>query len=527
MILPWLILVPVGGGLLAWILSRLDDGWARWVSLTALILQLGLALAVILPQNEGFAVAGAEAVMSEYVRPWIPQLGIDIRLVVDGLSAPFVLLTSLLGIMSVATSWRGIQDRVGFFHFQLLWIIAGLTGVFLALDLFLFYFFWELMLVPLYFIIGIWGHEDRIRAAIKFFIFTQAGGLLMLAGILGLYFLHGGQTGNYTFDYFQLAMTSVPRGLAMGLMLSFFAAFAVKLPMVPLHTWLPDAHSQAPTAGSVVLAGLVLKAGAYGFLRLIFPLFPEAATRIAVIAMGFAVAGIIYGAVQTFGQTNLKRMVAYTSVSHMGFVLLGAFAFNQLSLQGAIIVVLSHGISTGSLFMLVGNLEERIHSRELDRMGGLWSTIPQMGGFTLLFAMASLGLPGLGNFVGEFLVLFGTYQVNIPLAVLATIGLVVSTVYSVWLVQRTFFGPNTHDWELPDTTLREKMIMGVMTLVILWLGLYPQTVFRTTTPAINALQDLAGRVEISATTQQDDTGERVTVEQVAGIELGGQEGGGR
>jgi NADH-quinone oxidoreductase subunit M len=527
MILPWLILVPVGGGLLAWLLSRLGDGWARWISLTALILQLGLALAVVLPHTEGFAAVGAEAVLAEYVRPWIPQLGIDIRLVMDGLSAPFVLLTSLLGIMSVATSWLGIQKRVGFFHFQLLWIIAALTGVFLALDLFLFYFFWELMLVPLYFIIGIWGHEDRIRAAIKFFIFTQAGGLLMLVGILGLYFLHGGQTGHYTFDYFQLAQASVPRGLAMGLMLSFFGAFAVKLPMVPLHTWLPDAHGQAPTAGSVVLAGLVLKAGAYGFLRLMYPLFPEAAARIAVIAMGFAVAGIIYGAVQTFGQTNLKRMVAYTSVSHMGFVLLGAFAFNQLALQGAIIVVLSHGISTGSLFMLVGDLEERIHSRELDRMGGLWSTIPQLGGFTLLFAMASLGLPGLGNFVGEILVLFGTYQVSIPLAVLATIGLVVSTVYSVWLVQRTIFGPNTHDWDLPDSTLREKMIMGVMTLVILWLGLYPQTVFRTTRPALNALQDMAGRVEVSESATPDDDHGLSPSEQEGSLGLIVQEGDGR
>jgi NADH-quinone oxidoreductase subunit M len=310
-------------------------------------------------------------------------------------------------------------------------------------------------------------------------------------------------------------------------MLSFFAAFAVKLPMVPLHTWLPDAHGQAPTAGSVVLAGLVLKAGAYGFLRLIFPLFPKAAIRIAVIAMGFAVAGIIYGAVQAYGQTNLKRMVAYTSVSHMGFVLLGAFAFNQLALQGAIIVILSHGISTGALFMLVGNLEERMETRELDRMGGLWATIPQLGGFTLLFAMASLGLPSLGNFVGEFLVLFGTYQVNVPLAVLATIGLVVSTVYSLWLVQRTFFGPNTHKWDLPGITLREKMIMGVMTLIILWLGLYPQTVFRTTTPAINALQDLAGRVEVSERTLPDDAHALALQEQAAGLDLSTHEGDGR
>jgi NADH-quinone oxidoreductase subunit M len=274
----------------------------------------------------------------------------------------------------------------------------------------------------------------------------------------------------------------------MLLMLGFFAAFAVKLPAVPFHTWLPDAHTEAPTAGSVILAGLILKAGAYGFLRLLMPLFPEAASQFAPIAMILGVLGILYGALLAFGQTDLKRLVAYTSVSHMGFVLLGIFAWNRLALQGAVVVMLSHGISTGALFILAGGLYDRIKTRDLERMGGLWSDAPRMGGATLVFALASLGLPGLGNFVGEFLVLLGLYQVNAPLAILATLGLIVATVYALWMMQRVFFGARTEDRPLSDLDLREGAIMAVLIVLIVWLGLFPKTVLNTAQPALGALQ---------------------------------------
>jgi NADH-quinone oxidoreductase subunit M len=491
MILTGLILWLVGAALLAWLAARWGKAWSRWVSLIALLTHLVALIAIWIPylaQGGQFA-QGAWLIQVDVA--WIPQLGIRFHLALDGLSLLLLLLSDLLGIMAVAASWRGIQQRVGFFHFNLLWILAALVGVFLALDLFLFYFFWEMMLVPLYFLIGIWGHERRVYATLKFFLFTQASGLLMLLGVLGLYFVHGHNTGMYTFNYLELLGTSLPPTLGMLLMLGFFVAFAVKLPAVPFHTWLPDAHTEAPTAGSVILAGLVLKAGAYGFLRLLIPLFPEAASQFAIIGMILGVLGILYGALLAFGQTDLKRLVAYTSVSHMGFVLLGIFAWNELALNGAVVVMLSHGISTGALFILVGGLYDRIKTRDMERMGGLWSAVPRMGGATMVFALASLGLPGLGNFVGEFLVLLGVYQVNVPLAILATLGLIVATVYSLWMMQCVFFGAKTEDRPLSDLDLRESAVMVVLIVLIVWLGLFPKTVLNTAQPALEVLQQTA------------------------------------
>jgi NADH-quinone oxidoreductase subunit M len=343
-----------------------------------------------------------------------------------------------------------------------------------------------MMLVPMYLIIGVWGHERRIYAAVKFFLFTQLSGLLMLAAIVGLYFVHGSATGTFSFDYTQLLGTPAT-ALAMWLMLGFLIAFAVKLPVVPVHTWLPDAHTQAPTAGSVILAGLLLKTGAYGMLRFVVPLFPSAAHAFAPVAMALGVIGILYGAILAFAQTDLKRLVAYTSISHMGFVLLGIFAWNELALQGAVVVMLAHAISTGALFILVGTLQERLHTRDVNRMGGLWATLPRLSGAGLFFAMASLGLPGLGNFVGEFLVLLGVYQVSVPAAVLAALGLIVSTVYALWMVQLAFHGPNTHNWKAPDMTPREVVIQAVMIVVLLWMGLFPQTIINTARPSIQTL----------------------------------------
>lgn len=487
MILAWLILIPILGGLLAWLAARWQVLLARWVALTAMAITLAIAL-VIWAQHWGVTpVIGHAPWLLEYARSWIPQLGITVHLAMDGISLLMVLLTAVLGVLSVAASWNGIQQKVGLFHFTLLWSFAGIMGVFLSFDLFLFYFFWELMLVPLYFLIDIWGHEHRHYAAIKFFLFTQAGGLFLLIAILGLYFLHGQHTGVYTFDYVHLLHTPIAPAMATWLMLGFFVAFAVKLPAVPVHTWLPDAHTQAPIAGSVDLAGLVLKVGAYGLLRFTIPLFPTAALQFAPVAMTLAVVSIIYGALLAFAQTDLKRLVAYTSVSHMGFVLLGIFAWNELALQGAVLILIAHGITTGALFMLVGEINERLHTRDMDRMGGIWAVMPRIGGVGMFFALASLALPGLGNFIGEILVLFGTYRVSPLFAAVASVGFVLSVVYSLRIVQRVFFGPLTRPQALPDLTTRETVMMTGAIAITLWLGLYPQPVLNTAVTAVRTL----------------------------------------
>jgi NADH-quinone oxidoreductase subunit M len=360
--------------------------------------------------------------------------------------------------------------------------------VFLAVDLFLFYFCWELMLVPMYFLIDIWGHENRHYAAIKFFLFTQLSGLVMLLAILGLYFVHARATGVYTFDYAELLGTAMPAGVATWLMLGFFLAFAVKLPVVPFHTWLPDAHTEAPTAGSVVLAGLLLKTGAYGMLRFVVPLFPGPSHELAPVFMLLGVVGIIYGAVLAFAQTDLKRLVAYTSVSHLGFVLVGIFAWNTLALRGAVMQMVCHGLSTGALFILVGSLQDRIGTRDMGRMGGLWAVAPRMGAVAMFFAMASLGLPGLGNFVAEFLVLLGSWQASIALTSIAAVGLVAATVYALWLMQAVFHGPLRRAFTFADLGVREMAVMVAMMLALVWLGLFPQSVLDVTSVALDGLQ---------------------------------------
>ena len=488
MILLWLIVIPLVAGLVSWAAARAGHAAARWIALAAALADFGITLGLWVET----AGRPAHTWLEEVDWNWIPQFGIHFHLALDGLSLLMLMLTFFLGALSVLASWREITEAVGFFHLNLMWILAGIAGVFLAVDLFLFYFAWELMLVPMYFLIAIWGHENRTYAAVKFFIFTQLSGLLMLIAILALYFLHHRATGVYTFQYADLLRTAFPPGTEMWVMLGFFIAFAVKLPMVPFHTWLPDAHTEAPTAGSIILAGLLLKTGAYGMLRFVVPLFPGAAHQFAPVAMALGVAGILYGAILAFAQTDLKRLVAYTSVSHLGFVLLGIFAWNDLALQGAVVTMICHGISTGALFMLVGALQERIHTRQVDRMEGLWATVPRLSGAALFFALASLGLPGLGDFVGEFLVLLGTYPRSIVLAVLAAVGVLGATFYALRLVQRAFHGPNTHGWQIRDLLPRESIAVGVMIASLLWLGLYPRPVLATFQPAMARLEQFVG-----------------------------------
>ena len=488
MTLVWLIAILLIGGVVAWLAERWGRQLPRWISLFAIALDLVLAAIIWVGSSSRATLSTTQLWLSEVDWNWVPSFGIHFHLALDGLSLLMLGLTFFLGIMAVLASWTEIQEKVGFFHFNLMWVLAGIVGVFLAMDLFLFYFAWELMLVPMYFLIVIWGHERRVYAGAKFFLFNQCSGLLMLIAILALYFLHHQATGVYTFEYSQLLNTQLSHRAELGMMLGFFVAFAVKLPVVPLHTWLPDAHTQASTAGSVILAGLLLKTGAYGMLRFVVPLFPHAAHEFTPVALVLAATGIVYGAVMAYSQTDLKRLVAYTSVSHLGFVLLGIFSWNPLALQGAIMTMICHGLSTGALFILAGGLLERLHTRDLSQMGGLWTAMPRLSGAALFFSLGSLGLPGLGDFVGEFLVLLGSYRVSIAITVVASLGVLASTFYALRMVQRAFLGPNTHAWRLPDLNPREAFMMAAMIVGLLGLGLYPQPVFTTCGRALENLQ---------------------------------------
>ena len=482
MILVALIGVPLVCGLVGWAFGARRPLVSRWLALAGNIVNLLLVALLWMVYFGPFASLQMQPAAAPWLAlvkwPWIASLGISFSLGLDGLSLVMVALTAFLGIMSVLASWTGVRERVGFFHLNLSLVLAGVNGVFLALDLFLFAFFWELMLIPMYFLIDIWGHENRHRAAVKFFLFTQIGGLLMLVAIVVLAVVHGMASGSLSFDYRDLLGTTLSPVMGMVLMLGFFAAFAVKLPMFPLHTWLPDAHTEAPTAGSVILAGLLLKTGGYGFIRFVIPLFPAASREFAPIAIALAVAGILYGGFMAFGQADMKRLVAYTSVSHLGFVLLGIYAFNSIALSGAVVQMVSHGISTGALFILVGFLQDRIHTRDLNRMGGLWRQAPRMGAAAMVLAMALVGLPGLVNFVSEFMVLLGTYRVSIVVTVLASGGLVIAMVYALRMVQLAFHGSPRESWVFPDLSGLETGVLFVMIALLVVLGLFPQAILR-------------------------------------------------
>ena len=495
MMLPALILVPLLGGLAAQLAGRFGRDWPRWIALLALSIDALLLLAVTVAAPSADLPHGG-AWIAHFTAPWIPQLGIAWRFDMDGLSLLLLWLTLALGVVSVIISWREITEHVGAFHLCLMSATAGVVGVFLATDLFLFFFLWEVMLVPMYFLVAVWGHERRTQAAIKFFLFTQGSGLLMLVSILALAFVHQRATGVFTFDYFALLGTPMAQGTAMLLMLGFFAAFAVKLPVVPVHSWLPDTHTQAPTAGSVLLAGILLKTGAYGLLRFVIPLFPDAAHRFTPVALALGVIGILYGALLATAQNDMKRLVAYSSVSHLGFVLLGIFAWNALALQGVVIQMIAHGISTGALFILVGALQDRLHTRDMRQMGGLWPKVPKLSAIFLFFAIASLGLPGLGNFVGEFLTLLGTYQTAPLAAILGSLGLVMAAVYALIMVQRAFFGAASGDGDherppIADLSSRHVGVMAVMIAAIVALGIFPQPIIDVAASSLSHLTQQA------------------------------------
>jgi NADH-quinone oxidoreductase subunit M len=540
MILALLVLVPFGAGLLAVGLGRSRPALARHVALAALLVDLALLVALWLsasgpvwgegalvgdPTSTG-ATASARSPGIWAAAPWLARvswswlsgLGVSLSLGLDGLSLVMVLLTLVLGAVAVGVSTR-VTRRVGLYHLCLLWALAGILGVFLALDLVLLYIFWELMIVPMAALILLWGHEGRRRAALQFFLFTQAGGLAMLLSILGLGFAHQQAFGRLDFTYEALRALHLAPDLQVWLALGFLLGFAVKLPALGIHTWLPDAHTEAPTAGSVILAGLLLKTGGYGLLRFGVPLLPDAAAAMAPALMILGAAGVLYGALLALGQTDVKRLVAYSSVSHMGFVLLGIYAWNDLALQGVVLQMVCHGLATGGLFVAAGLLGERLGTRDLSRMGGLARDLPRLGGLTLLLALASLGLPGLGNFLAELLVLLGAMRVSPWITVAAALGLVASTLYALRLVGRVFHGPTQAPardepsppaprepsppapreaspsapdprWVL-DLDARELLVLGALSAGLLWLGLYPQPLVDLLAPALDHLQSAA------------------------------------
>jgi NADH-quinone oxidoreductase subunit M len=475
-----LIFFPAVGALALLLLRGDDHKYIRIIALLVSVAEFLFSLLML----RGVPAGTAGYQLEEFAK-WINQPPINYHLGVDGISLFLVILTTFLTPISILASWKSIEHRVKEFFVALLILEVGVVGVFLSLDLFLFFLFWEVMLIPMALLIGIWGHERRVYAAVKFVLYTMAGSILMLVGIIWLY----NATGTFDLPKIQQALAAgvlvlEPR-TEMLLFLAFFLAFAIKVPLFPLHTWLPDAHVEAPTAGSVMLAGVLLKMGTYGMIRFCLPLFPGASHRSAGWIAVLAIIGIIYGALVAMVQPNLKKLVAYSSVSHLGFVVLGIFAFQNISMQGAVYQMLAHGISTGALFLLVGMLHDRRHTFEISEYGGLATPMPKLAAFFLFVALSSLGLPMLNGFVGEYLILLGTFQRHWGWASWAALGVILSACYLLWSYQRVFFGEITKEKNrtLPDVSPREKWILVTMAVVTLWMGIGSVFITRRTAAA--------------------------------------------
>jgi NADH-quinone oxidoreductase subunit M len=483
-VVDFVIFAPAVAALVVAVIPKSQETIIRYAALAGTLVTFALSLGVL--ANFDSSVAGFQPELGTSV-DWIPEWGVSYKTGVDGVSLWMVMLTAFLAPLGVLASWP-ISRRVKPYFIFLLALETGMIGVFCSLDLFLFYLFWEATLVPMYLLIGMWGYGRRIYAAMKFFLFTLAGSLLMLVSILFLYFASSGEP---TFDYQQLIGTPLSLGTQRLLFLGFFASFAVKIPLVPLHTWLPDAHTEAPTAGSVMLAAVLLKMGAYGLIRFAIPLLPDASRELVPLVMTLAVVGIIYGAVVAAMQQDLKRLIAYSSVAHLGFVVLGLFVGSVEGMSGGILQMVNHGLSTGALFMLVGSLYDRRHTRLISDFGGLGTSVPVLAGIFLFVALSSLGLPGLNGFVGEFLVLLGTFLNYRWWVVPAAFGIVLAAVYLLWAYQRVFHGPLTVDANrsMTDLDARElAMLAPVMALIVL-IGVYPK-------PFLDRIEPAAERVVV-------------------------------
>ncbi len=483
-LLSFLTFFPLVGVAILLFMDRERKETLRWITLIIALIEFIVSLPLFF--NFRLDAAGMQFVEKA---PWIPEYGVTYFLGIDGISLFLVLLTTFFTVISVIACWKDIQDKVKEFMICLLFLETGMVGVFVSLDLFLFYVFWEVMLIPMYLLIGIWGNpQRRIYAAVKFFIYTMVGSVLMLVAILFLYFQNGAATGTYTFDVLQLYKLQVPFKAQYWLFLAFGLAFAIKVPMFPFHTWLPDAHTEAPTVGSVLLAAILLKMGTYGFLRFSIPLFPQAAHELMPVVSILAIIGIIYGALVCLVQKDLKRLIAFSSVSHLGFVMLGLFALNLQGIQGGILQMVNHGFSTGALFLLVGMIYERRHTRMIEEFGGLWKQMPLFAAFFMIVTLSSIGLPGLNGFVGEFLILVGTFKANATYAVAAATGIILAAGYMLWMYQRVMFGELTRPENkiLKDLSSREIFILASVTVFIIWIGVYPDTFLSRMEPTVKS-----------------------------------------
>ena len=439
--------------------------------------------------------------------PWITSLGIHFFMGIDGISLLLILLTTVLLILCVLSSWNSITTGVKGYYISMLILASGIIGVFCALDLFLFYIFWEVMLIPMYFLIGVWGGPRKVYAAIKFVLFTMFGSLLMLVAILYLYFQYQNFSGEYTFNLLKLMDMTLPYHPQLWLFGAFALAFAIKVPLWPLHTWLPAAHVQAPTAGSVILAGVLLKMGTYGFIRICMPLFPDATLAFMPYISVLAVIAIIYGALVSMVQKDVKSLVAFSSVSHMGFVMLGLFATNMQGVEGAVIQMINHGISTGALFLIVGMLYERRHTRLIEDFGGIAKVMPTFSAFFMIVMLSSIGLPFTNGFVGEFLILLGTFKSNAVYAIIAASGVILAACYMLWMYQRVIFGKvtNPENQKLTDLTPREKLILVPLVILIFWIGIYPKPLFERIEPAVRDVLARIDTAEMRAESHQSES----------------------
>jgi NADH-quinone oxidoreductase subunit M len=490
-VLSLIVFTPLIGVLVLLLVPGDNHRAIKGVALMAALASLVFSLRLL-----GYDTAGAEFQFREDLE-WIPAFGMGYRLGVDGLSVVLVLLTTVLSVVAIVYSFDPIKTRVKEYYATMLLLMVGMLGVFVSLDLFLFYVFWEISLIPMYLVIGIWGGSRRIYATVKFVIYTLIGSLLMLVAILAVVIAHAAGGNEFTFAYESLRGFPFADGLQALAFIAFFLAFAIKVPMWPLHTWLPDAHVEAPTAGSIILAGVLLKLGGYGFLRFSLPLLPDAAKEFAPIVIGLAVIAILYGALVSMVQPDLKKLIAYSSVSHMGFVMLGAFVFNEQGLQGAVFQMVSHGVTTGALFLLVGVIYERTHDRTIAHMGGLNARLPHYAAMFGLFTFASIGLPGLSGFVGEFLVILGAFQYNGWVAAATMLVVIFSAVYMLWMFQRVFFTVPS-DWmrrwwpTLTDLSRTEWLALAPLIVLVVGLGVYPGPVLEAIAEPMRRIIDVVG-----------------------------------
>ncbi len=492
---------PLLGAILLSVIPKKMEAEVKIGGLIVSIFTFALSLGIV----RGFDVESAGMQFVEH-KPWIPNWGINYSLGVDGISLWLVLLTTFLTPLVLLSSWNSVKKYVKEYIIAMLALEFGMLGAFFATDLLLFYVFFELMLVPMYLIIGVWGGPRRIYAAIKFFLFTIAGSLLMLLAILYLVFVIQGASGPTSFAIVDLYGLAMPMKTQALLFFAFALAFAIKVPLFPLHTWLPDAHVEAPTGGSIILAGVLLKLGTYGFLRFVLPMFPDATHEYAWILATLSVIGIIYGGLVAWVQPDMKKLVAYSSVSHLGFCVLGIFALNQTAVEGSILQMVSHGLSTGALFLLVGVIYDRRHTRMMADFGGLAKSMPVYATIFIIVALSSAGLPGLNGFIGEFMVLSGTFQTMQWYAVVAASGVIIAAIYLLWLVQRVFFGAldKEENKGLPDIAWNEFLAVAPILVFIVWIGIYPNTFLKPMTPAV---QELLATVESGRSSKAADTSE--------------------